>query len=223
MVRNIHYSGLKPMAKLSDLVAALAESTETPETTVKEVARKLREGQLIRTGKGGRYGGAQMTHDDVAALIVGLMAYRTSDSALPKLAPLTRELLRGTSYKSDREWRPGVWPRELNLPLLAKLKPGHSFKDAVVALILSVNRGDTEDIDSAEPVLQVVCASARPFAVISFESGKKGPSITHIELSYTSARSGFPIHTPRLSVTAQLMLATIKEIGGVIGSSSHAA
>jgi hypothetical protein len=123
--------------------------------------------------------------------------------------------LRGTSYKYDREWRPGGWPRELSLPLLSKLKPAHSLKDAVIALILSANRGDTADLNSDETVLHVVCASARPYATIAFTAEQKGAVITRTELSYSRIR--FPITTPELSVTAQLMLSTIEEIAGVLG------
>ena len=203
------------MATLNNLVATVAKSTGIAEVSVKEVARRLRESRLIQTGKVGRYGGAQMTPYDAAALIVGLMAYRGSDASLDNLAAITRELLASISYKSGRKWRPGGWPRDLNLPLLSKLGQGHSLKNAVAALIVSAHRGDTEHIHPDDSVLQVYCASTPPYAVIGFEGSPEHPSeTTRFELSYS--RRGFPITTPTLTIIARLMLSTIEDIGNVL-------
>jgi hypothetical protein len=204
------------MARLSDLVTTVAESTGLAESAVKEVARRLREGKLIQTGPVGRYGGAQMTPDDAAALIVGLMVSRAADSSMKNLASVTRELLSGISYKRGRQWRPGGWPHEVNLPFLSRLGSGHSLKDAVVALIEWASSGDS-NIDPDQTVLAVHYAPTHPHAIIRFNvevSGLSGRYATTIELAY--ARVRFPITIPSLTVNAELMFATFQDIGRLL-------
>jgi hypothetical protein len=197
------------MAKLSDLVTAVAESTQMTESAVKEVARRLREGKLIQTGKTGRYGGAQMTPDDAAALIVGLMVSRVADSSMENLTSITRELLSGKSYKWDRQWRAGAWPRELNLPFLTKLGSGHSLKDAITALIVSANHGDN-DIDPSERMLRIHYAPTHSHAIIEFELGGG----RYAQLSYSRVK--LPIRMPGLTASAELMFGVIQYIGRLL-------
>lgn len=59
------------MAKLSDLVRAVASSTREPESAVTGIARVLRENGLIRTGGRGT-NAAKMTEDDAASLLLGV-------------------------------------------------------------------------------------------------------------------------------------------------------
>jgi hypothetical protein len=61
------------VAKLSDLIVVMTRLTGLPEKTVREVARRVREAGFIQTGKPGRYGGAEMTAQDAAALLLGLV------------------------------------------------------------------------------------------------------------------------------------------------------
>jgi hypothetical protein len=201
------------MARLSDLVTTVAKSTGMAESAVKEVARRLREGKLIQTGPVGRYGGAQMTPDDAAALIVGLMVSRASDSSMGNLASVTRELLSGISYKRGRQWRPGGWPRKVNLPFLSRLGSGHSLKDAVAALIEWASSGDS-DIHPDANVLEVSYAPTHPLATIRFDAGSSGQYATTIELTY--ARVRLPITTPNLTVSAELMFSTFQDIGRLL-------
>src|SRR4029077_11225564 len=82
------------MAKLSELVLRTAEVTGIPEATVREVSRRLREGGLIQTGKGGRYGGAGMTPKDAASLLTGLLIVKASSTPFNEIASLTKDHLR---------------------------------------------------------------------------------------------------------------------------------
>ena len=60
--------------KLNDLVKLTAEFTGISMSTVKETARSLQKAGLIRIGKPGRYGGAEMTDKDAAYLSIALVA-----------------------------------------------------------------------------------------------------------------------------------------------------
>jgi DNA-binding IscR family transcriptional regulator len=127
------------MAKLSDLVSRSAEITGVPRPTVQEVSRRLREANLIQTGKGGRYGGAAMTPQDAASLLTALMIVRTSAPSMRTVAQLTRSHLRELKSYSGR------WRRDVAPPQLYRLKPTHTFGDAFSALLASIAEGDLEN------------------------------------------------------------------------------
>jgi len=61
------------MAKLSDLIPALAQVLAMPEQTVAVIARALRKERLISTGGRGP-GAAKMTAEDCARLLIAIMA-----------------------------------------------------------------------------------------------------------------------------------------------------
>jgi hypothetical protein len=134
------------MAKLSELVLRIAEVTGIPEATVREVSRRLREGGLIQTGKGGRYGGADMTPTDAASLLTGLLIVKASSASFAEIASLTKAHLRGLTAHSGRGHRvvSARWDRRLELSAFCGLKSGHAFGDAVAALIASFSNGEFE-------------------------------------------------------------------------------
>lgn len=128
------------MAKLSDLIPILAKVLPMPERTVAIYARLLRQARLLSTGGRGP-GGANMTPEDCARLLIAVMAAdQVKDAveavekfwALPVVEPPhTRE----TVSKRDRaEWLP--LPKGLSL-----LKDVTSFGPATAALIAAARDG----------------------------------------------------------------------------------
>jgi hypothetical protein len=134
------------MAKLSDLISCSSKVTGVPEPTVREISRRLREAHLIRTGFGGRYGGADMTPEDAATLLTGILIVRASAVSLSKIVLATKSYLRKfRAYSTSTERLPlGRWDRKLQLPQLYRLKTGHRFGEAFTALIASIMDGDFE-------------------------------------------------------------------------------
>ena len=134
------------MARLSELVERTAEVTGIPEATVREVSRRLREGGLIQTGKGGRYGGADMTPTDAASLLTGLLIVKASAVSFAEIASLTKVHLSRLTSHSARGHRvvSARWDRRLELSAFCRLKSGHVFGDAVAALIASFSNGEFE-------------------------------------------------------------------------------
>jgi hypothetical protein len=132
------------MAKLSDLISCTSAVTGVPFPTVQEISRRLREAGLIQTGKGGRYGGIDMTPSDAAPLLTALLIMRASFVSLSKIVPLTRSHLRDfKSYKPRGERLVlDTWDQKLALPQLCRLKRGHTFGDSLTALIGSISNGD---------------------------------------------------------------------------------
>jgi len=135
------------MAKLSDLISCTSEVTGVPFATVQEVGRRLREGRLIQTGKGGRYGGADMTPEDAASLLTALLIVRASSVSLNQIVRLTRSHLRDCrSYSPSQGDRLSFdgWSQKLALPQLCRLRKGHTFGDSLAALLRSIAEGDLE-------------------------------------------------------------------------------
>jgi hypothetical protein len=126
------------MAKLSDLVLSISEVTGVRVPTVREISRRLREGGLIRTGKGGRYGGADMSPNDAARLITALLIVRASGVSLTDIVSHTRTYLGLQSHGArGRSLVLARWSHRIGLPELTELKPGHTFEDALTGLIIS--------------------------------------------------------------------------------------
>jgi hypothetical protein len=146
MMRDAHNRIASCMAKLSELVVRTSEVTGIPEATVREVSRRLREEGLIHTGKGGRYGGADMTPKDAASLLTGLMIVKVSSPPFAGIASLTKDYLNVLKSHDARGHRsvPARWDRRLELSELCKLKSGHTFGDAFTALIASLSNGEFE-------------------------------------------------------------------------------
>src|SRR5262249_12272844 len=132
------------MAKLSNLILQTADVTGIPEATVREISRRLREGGLIKTGRGGRYGGADMTPNDAAYLLSGLLIARATSLSFTDIAAMAASLMKGLTSHHPRGHRmiPARWDPRLELSELCKLKAGHSFGEAFVALIASFMNGE---------------------------------------------------------------------------------
>jgi DNA-binding transcriptional ArsR family regulator len=123
------------MAKLSELVSETSEITGVPIATVREIGRRLREAGLIRTGKGGRYGGADMTSSDAASLLTALLLSRASFLFHSDIVAQTRLYLNDfKAYHVKRDFM-GRWDHRISLPKLCELDRGHTFGDALIALI----------------------------------------------------------------------------------------
>jgi hypothetical protein len=153
------------MAKLSDLISCTSEVTGVPFPTVQEVSRRLRESGLIQTGKGGRYGGIDMTPSDAASLLTSLLILGASFISLSKIVGFTRSHLRNFKSYSPRGSQGRLvldtWSQKLALPQLCRLKRGHTFGDSLTALISSISNGD---------IKQAIAdwASGRPHGVAPF-------------------------------------------------------
>jgi hypothetical protein len=133
------------MAKLSHLVLRTSEVTGISLPTVREVSRRLRESGLIRTGKGGRYGGADMTPNDAARLLTALLIVRGSAGSMADIVSHTKTYLILPSHGArDNRFVLARWSRQLGLPELCELKPGHTFESAFTALIGSFSNGQFE-------------------------------------------------------------------------------
>jgi hypothetical protein len=130
------------MAKLSDLITRSSEVTGVPIPTVREISRRLREARLISTGKRGRYGGTDMAPGDAASLLTGLLIARASTASLDEVTLLTKSHLQDLACQGDDDGR--SWSNWLALPQLSRLKLGHTFGDALIALIASISNGDME-------------------------------------------------------------------------------
>jgi DNA-binding transcriptional ArsR family regulator len=133
------------MAKLSELVSRSSEATGVAIATVREVSRRLREAGLIHTGKGGRYGGADMMPQDVAALLTGLMVARVAASLNDVAKHTTVHLQDLRAYHGNERLHLARWDRRLALPQLCNLRAGHSFGEAFTALVASISNGELED------------------------------------------------------------------------------
>jgi len=131
------------MAKLSELVSVLSDISGIPAGTCREVSRRLREADLIQTGKGGRYGGAHMTAEDAAALLTALMLVRTSAGSLNNIVRDTDWHLKWLrAYGGNDRVHLDCWERRLGLRQLCALPKGHTFGEALSALINSVSVGE---------------------------------------------------------------------------------
>lgn len=108
--------------RLPDLIAVTARVLGTDPTSVREVARRLREAGLIQTGPKGRGGGARMTAADAAALTVGML----SEAGPAHAAATTRLLLdmdvdhMRRDLAKDRAWMWGISGDDLTLGLAVK-------------------------------------------------------------------------------------------------------
>jgi hypothetical protein len=168
------------MAKLSDLVLRTSQVTGFPVAAVREISRRLREGRLIRTGKGGRYGGADMTPRDAAYLLTALLIVRGYGVSLTQIVQLTEIYLRSLKSYSPRGHRMVLdrWDRRLALPELCRLDRGHTFEAAFIALLASVSNRDFERSMSkwkgVEVVIKITSAGEDPEAKIEFHTGAFG-------------------------------------------------
>jgi hypothetical protein len=216
------------MAKLSDLVLLTSEITEISEATVREVSRRLREGRLIQTGKGGRYGGADMVPKDAASLLTALLVLRSRSQPITDIVPMTKFYLRLTSHaiRGNRVvW--DRWDRRLALPQLQRLKSGHTFEEAFTALIISFSNGDFERqmVKWNGVRLEIEVGGWLP-AVIRFHTGTYGLlSLGYIEhghvqslredtpKNWSEILEAVPDFAFSLGATARLSEQTLKTIG----------
>jgi hypothetical protein len=180
MMRSTHNIAIRGMAKLSDLIQGTSDITGVPVPTVRELSRRLRESGLISTGKGGRYGGAEMTPADAGGLLTALMIAKTSSVSLNRIVPLTKTYLRGLRSHSGLrlhsgrgyDWVFDRWKRQLGLAELCRLKEGHTFEEAIVGLISSMSNSNFEltipKWGSVNVELEVFDSTPVPAARLSF-------------------------------------------------------
>jgi hypothetical protein len=185
------------MAKLSDLVSRTSEVTGILVATVREVGRRLREAGLITTGRGGRYGGADMTPSDAACLLAALLIVRATSVPLTDIVQVTKTYLRGLTSHSPHGHRMVLdrWDPRLALPELCRLKWGHTLEDALTALIASFSNQDFErrmsKWNGANLIVKIGCPrpvgshTPQPEAKIEFRTGRFGD----LDLFYIRRRS----------------------------------
>lgn len=127
------------MAKLSDLVPALANVLQLPERTVAVYARFLREARLLSTGGRGP-GAANMTPDDCARLLIAIMV---ADQVKDAVAAVERFWSLPVEFLDTRETRPKAERKEW-MPLpegLFFLKEPKSFGETIAGLIDAARDG----------------------------------------------------------------------------------
>jgi hypothetical protein len=237
MLRNAHDWRIV-MAKLSDLVVRTSEVTGLPEATVREISRRLREANLIRTGTGGRYGGADMTARDAARLLTAILTVRASSIPLTNVARVTQVYLSDLKAHRPRGHQMilGRWDRRLGLPELCNLKRGHTFQDAFEAVVVSFSNRDFEcrlpEFHSVELIVKITGPRPEREAKIEFETGAFGrldlfymqPRIAKERQAVSAKRwSDIPEDVEfDMSVNAQLGESTIKAIGLLLRDSEDA-
>jgi hypothetical protein len=199
------------MAKLSQLVSCTSEVTGVPIATVREISRRLREANLIQTGKGGRYGGANMTPSDAASLLTALLIVKASSVSQSSIVSLTRSHLTSfrAHYPRTDHLLLGQWDQKLGLGELCKLKRGHTFGESFAALIAGISSGDFKravgDWASSRPrgtgpffEVTVSITSPRPYPEAHIEF--LAPAFDRLDLIYLrppDARGAFMQEMPR--------------------------
>jgi hypothetical protein len=116
------------LAKLIHLTASVAEAlrgTEITKKSVRETARRLQEAGLIKRGKPGRYGGAEMGVEDGVALIAAIVGAGDKRDVIKsaETAKLTLEMIFDHSRSTKGYLR------------LTGLKKQHTFKNALLTLV----------------------------------------------------------------------------------------
>lgn len=132
------------MAKLSELIPALAQVLPMPEKTVAMYARQLREARLISTGGRGP-GAAQMTATDCARILIAIMAadqVKNAASAVEIFWPLELEEI-NTKHSVPEEAREdwAALPDTIIDIMMPDGAEEQSFGETVAALIDAVRLG----------------------------------------------------------------------------------
>jgi len=122
------------MARLSQLVTTLSDTLGVPEPTVRLYARHTQESGFI-TKKGRGKSAAQMSATDAANLLIAILGTITAKDA-------------GTAIELYRNCRllgtpPPEWA-DYEIPAIQKLTKGHSFGEAIEALVASAIDGTLE-------------------------------------------------------------------------------
>ncbi|MDF2997570.1 MAG: hypothetical protein K0R27_3207 [Xanthobacteraceae bacterium] len=124
--------------KLSDLNRALGKTGLDPKS-IRETTRRLREARLIKTGVGGRYGGADMDARDAAVAVIALVGAGDSRDVIN--AARTVNLC--SAMVIDRFSNPQE-TADIEAPSAAAffgLPTQHTFAEAVEALVQSAACG----------------------------------------------------------------------------------
>ena len=130
------------MAKLSDLIPALAQVLPMPEQTVAVIARALRQERLLSTGGRGP-GAAEMTPDDCANLLLAIMAadqVKDAVNAVHRFRNLTMEAINYRDTADDDEkddWLPTP-------PVMRRLLVVRDFGEMLAGLIEAARDGFLE-------------------------------------------------------------------------------
>ena len=141
------------MARLSQLVPTVANVLGVPEKTVNVFSRNLREAGLISSGGRGP-GGAHMTPFDAANLIIAVAGSNLVKDAVEtvkhyaELPAISSEHHTQTDAHNFENFgnEPPIWDlRGFPIVGLRSLPHGHSFREALAALIASAANGSLRD------------------------------------------------------------------------------
>jgi hypothetical protein len=120
------------MATPGELVHTVANALGIPEATIVQIDRNLVDAGLRSKGGRGR-SAAQVKSEDAANLLIAIGGAPISGAAIKE----TRKICdRFAPLQATRRGKPASFLKlKPRLPTLGKLPPGHSFRDAIVALI----------------------------------------------------------------------------------------
>jgi len=158
------------------LKVTLAQALHLPERKIDYPHRALQEAGMVSRGKRGR-GGAGVTTRDAASTLVSVACSFIGDEVLKSVLDFSSMPMVHTSYKAERseDWVEvvgGSWQSKgFRIPRLQELPAGHSFIDALTAVIESARDDDfTAAIRDAYP------NAADAFHTIDVTFGGPNPS-----------------------------------------------
>ncbi len=158
------------MATPGDLIAVVAESLGLPEVMVSQHDRNLASAGL--RSKGGRgLSAAKMTADDAATLLIACVASLAVKDTVQAFELYGR--MQSVMGSSDINKRLPSWELErFPIPELMQLDPGHTFKDALSALVKASSRGaflDTKKDDHGNLPVSVSIGINAPSPIANIE------------------------------------------------------
>lgn len=207
------------MTKLSELIMHCSNVLDIRDTTVREVARRLREADQIKTGGRGR-GGADMSPEDGASLIMAFLG--GSDIILsPKTVRLCRQMAL-FQFEGDGkpDWGPMKPGRFLGLP------KQHTFGDALARILEIAQKREwpfTQELDDyafkrghpALPSGGTISIARSSFLRGSIDLWCLEPTPAHVRAIYRDPREDEAGNTKHLGSARIMsdMMAEIRESG----------
>jgi hypothetical protein len=200
--------GASKMATPGELVRTVATVLGIPEATVVQHDRNLASGGLRTKGGRGR-SAARVTSEDAANLLIAICGAPISGASVKETLATCNRFgpLRAYGYGTKL----GNFSRlKSQLPTLGKLAPGHSFREAISALIDSLAAGEFEYEGRPTGSISVSFDGPTPSGIISVEKRRS----TH--LFYRESQFLSPSRSD-LTQDRSFSIKTLAEIARVIG------